>query len=211
VSDPAPRRWTVAEFFAWQEGQPNRYEFVDGFPVRLMAGAKNVHDDTVVNLVAELRNQLRGSGCRTFTGDGSFATGPGRIRRPDAGVDCGRRDPGEYKAAEPRLVAEVLSPTTRDADAFEKLAEYKQVENLTHVLLVEPNAPEVVLWARDADRTWQKRSVDGLGQEMDLPEIGITLALADLYDGVAFPARPRLALNDGGEGDSPPAPEAERP
>ena len=105
----------------------------------------------------------------------------------------------------------MLSLTTRDADAFKKLAEYKQVENLIYVLLVEPNAPEVVLWARDADRTWQKRSVDGLGEEMDLPEIGVTLALADLYYGVAFPARPRLALKDGGEGDSPPAPEAERP
>jgi Uma2 family endonuclease len=126
LSEPAPRRWTVAEFFAWQEGQANRYEFVDGFPVRLMAGAKNVHDDIVVNLVAELRNQLRGSGCRPFTGDGSVETLPGRILRPDAGVDCGRRDPDAYKAAEPRLVAEVLSPTTRDADAFEKLAEYKQ-------------------------------------------------------------------------------------
>ena len=126
MSEPAPRRWTVAEFFAWQEGQANRYEFVDGFPVRLMAGAENVYDDIVVNLVAELRNQLRGSGCRPFTGDGSVSTLPGRILRPDAGVDCGRRDPDAYKAAEPRLVAEVLSPTTRDADAFEKLAEYKQ-------------------------------------------------------------------------------------
>ncbi len=105
MSEPAPRRWTVEGFFAWQEGQANRYEFVDGFPVRLMVGAKNVHDDIVVNLVAELRNQLRGSGCRHFTGDGSVETLPGRIRRPDAGVDCGRRDPDAYKAAEPRLVA----------------------------------------------------------------------------------------------------------
>lgn len=46
----AARQWTVEEFFAWQAGQSERYELVGGFPIRLMAGAKNVHDDIVVNL-----------------------------------------------------------------------------------------------------------------------------------------------------------------
>ena len=83
MTDAAPRRWTVEEFFAWQEGQSERYELVDGFPMRMMAGAKNVHDDIVVNMLAELRNQLRGGGCRPFTSDGSVETKPGQIRRPD--------------------------------------------------------------------------------------------------------------------------------
>jgi hypothetical protein len=39
MSEPAQRRWTVEEFFAWQKDQPVRYEFVGGFPVHLMAGA----------------------------------------------------------------------------------------------------------------------------------------------------------------------------
>ena len=83
MTDAAPRQWTIEEFFAWQEKQPERYELVDGFPVRMMAGAKNVHDDIVVNVLAELRNQLRGTACRPFTGDGSIETKPGQIRRPD--------------------------------------------------------------------------------------------------------------------------------
>jgi hypothetical protein len=49
-----------------------------------MAGARNVHDDIVVNILAELRNQLRGSACRPFTDDGSIETKPGRaIPEPD--------------------------------------------------------------------------------------------------------------------------------
>ena len=95
---------SVAAFFAWQERQSERYELVGGVPVRPMAGARNVHDDIVVNLVAELRNVLRGSGCRPFTGDGSVETLPGQIRCPDAGVDRGKRDPNGLTAAEPRLV-----------------------------------------------------------------------------------------------------------
>jgi len=88
MTDAAPRRWSIEEFFAWQERQPERYELVDGFPIRMMAGAKNVHDDIVVNILAELRNQLRGVSCRPFTSDGSVETKPGQIRRPDVGVDC---------------------------------------------------------------------------------------------------------------------------
>ena len=101
MTEPAPQGWTVDEFFAWQDKQAERYELVDGFPVRMMAGAKNVHDDIVVNVLTDLRNQLRGSDCRPFTGDGSVETKPGQIRRPDVGVDCGRRDPNGTMANSP--------------------------------------------------------------------------------------------------------------
>ncbi len=152
MADPAQRPWTNEAFFRWQAGQVDRYELVGGVPVCMIAGARNVHDDIVVNLLAELRRQLRGGPCRPFTGDGAVATLPGHIRRPDAGVDCGRRDPDAMLAALPRLVAEVLSPSSRDFDTFEKLAEYRAVESLDHVMVIEPNAAEIVLWSREPDR-----------------------------------------------------------
>lgn len=183
---------SVEAFFAWQERQADRYELVDGFPLRPMASARNVHDDIVVNLVAELRNALRGSGCRPFTGDGSVETLPGRIRRPDVGVDCGRRDPDVLTAAEPRLVAEILSPGTRDFDAFEKLDEYRGVPALRHILLIEPNAPEILLWSRAEDGAWSKTRIDGLDAAVSLPALGLSLAMSDIYEGVGFPPRPRL-------------------
>jgi len=175
---------TVEEFFAWQERQPERYELVDGFPARMMAGAKNVHDDIVVNVLAELRSQLRGGGCRPFTSDGSIETKPGQIRRPDIGIDCGRRDPNATKAASPRVVVEVLSPTTRDFDTIGKLEEYKLVESLERIVVIEPNAPEVIVWVRGAERNWRKAVRQGLDQEIDMPEIGVTLPLKEIYDGV---------------------------
>ena len=88
--------------------QDDRYELVDGFPVRMMTGARNVRDNIVVTIVAELRNQLRVKPCRPFTGDCSVETVPGQIRRPDAGVDCGKDDPAGVAAALLSLVGEVL-------------------------------------------------------------------------------------------------------
>ncbi|MDR7036458.1 Uma2 family endonuclease [Methylobacterium sp. BE186] len=186
------RPMSVAEFFAWQERQAERYELVGGIPVRLTAGARNVHDDIVVNLLVALRR----GGCRPLTGDGSVETLPGQIRRPDVGVDCGVRDPNALKAAEPRLVAEVLSPSTRDFDAFEKLAEYRNIESLEYILLVEPNAPEIMLWSRDASRAWVKERVASLDASLSLPSLATSLRLSDIYEGVVFPNRPRLVQDE---------------
>lgn len=192
MAEPAPRPLTVEAFFAWQERQSERYELVGGWPLKMMAGARNVHDDIVVNLLSELRDQLRGGPCRPFTGDGSIETLPGQIRRPDLGVDCGRRDPNGLKAAAPRMVVEVLSPGTRDFDTFEKLGEYKAVESLDHIVFVEPDEPLIVHWARTSGRSWERRRIESLDATLDLPDLGVSLALGEVYEGVAFPARPRL-------------------
>jgi hypothetical protein len=58
---------------------------------------------------------LRGSGCRPFTGDGAVETLPRQIRRPDAGVDCGPRDPEAMTAALPlrKVYDGVALPATR--------------------------------------------------------------------------------------------------
>ncbi|WP_375459117.1 Uma2 family endonuclease [uncultured Enterovirga sp.] len=181
------RAWTVDDFFAWQERQDERYELVGGLPLRMLAGASNRHDDVVANIIIALGNRLRGSGCRPFTGDGAVETYPGQIRRPDAGVDCGRRDPNGYRAADPRLVVEVMSPSTRDFDAIGKLTEYKAIEGLEHILYVEPNHPEVLAYSRGAERNWTRARIEVLDGSVPLPALGIELPLAEIYDGVVFP------------------------
>ena len=196
MPDAALQPWTIEQFFAWQSRQQDRYELVGGFPVRMMAGARNVHNDIVINLLGELRLRLRGTGCRPFNGDGSLETLSGQIRRPDVGVDCGQRDPNAMKAAMPRMVAEVLSPTTRDFDTFEKLAEYKQVATLDYIMVVEPNAPEVALWSRAQERSWVRHIVEGLAAAVDMPAIGVNVPMAEIYDGVEFPSGPRLVKMD---------------
>ena len=202
MSDPALQPWTIEQFFAWQSRQQDRYELVSGFPIRMMAGARNVHNDIVINLLGELRVRLRGTGCRPFNGDGSRETLSGQIRRPDAGVNCGQRDPNALKAATPRMVAEVLSPTARDFDTFEKLAEYKLVATLEYIMVVEPNAPVVAIWSRDQKRSWVRHIIEGLDTAADMPAIGITLPLAEIYDGIEFPDGPRLIRMD----ETPPQP-----
>ena len=86
----------------------------------------------------------------------------GTRRRPDAGVECGRLDDQSHDAGDVRLVAEVLSPSTHEFDLFGKLDEYKAIESLEHILLIEPNSPQAILWSRTADRSWAHAKFEGL-------------------------------------------------
>jgi Uma2 family endonuclease len=192
MAEPKERPWTLDEFFAWQERQTERYELVNGRPLKMMAGAKNVHDDIVVNIMLEIGPKLRGSGCRPFTGDGAVETYPGQIRRPDLGVDCGRRDRDGYTASDPRVVFEVLSPTTRDFNTIGKLAEYKTLAGLQHIVFVEPNEPLARHWSRDETGAWREEHVSGLDAKIELPDLHASIDMRAIYDGVEFPG-PRLA------------------
>ena len=192
MGEPLHRIWSVAEFFAWVELQPDRYELVDGQPLKMMSGAKNVHDDIAVNLIVLLGNRLRGRGCRPFTGDGSLETRPGQIRRPDVGVDCGPRDPNATMAALPKLVIEAPSPNECDFDSFRKREEYKGVASVDYILLVEPNEPIVAFWSRDPTRQWTERRVRGLEETIEISELAIALNLGAIYEAVEFPVVPRL-------------------
>lgn len=56
--------------------------------------------------------------------------------------------------------------------------------------LVDPAAPEVILWSRDAARAWRHDVIEGLAATIALPALGLALPLADLYRHVVFPPGP---------------------
>src|SRR5437660_11951666 len=62
-------------FFAWVDGQEERFELVEG-EVVMMAGAGRRHDAIVVNLTAAVHSQVRGGPCQTFTSDTYISTSP---------------------------------------------------------------------------------------------------------------------------------------
>ncbi len=190
--DKAQRRMTPEEFYAWQEPMDEKYELVDGYPVRMITGASRRHDQIVVNIISSLGPQLRGSSCRGFTWDTAVRTLPRTRRRPDVGVECGHMDDESFEAGEVRLVVEVLSPSTREFNHYGKLEEYKAIASMRHVLLIEPNAPQAILWSRKSAESWKHSIFEGLDAFIVLDEPKITLRLSDVYADLIFRAAPKL-------------------
>lgn len=181
------KRMTVEEFFEWQASQDVNYELVDGIPKlteKSMTGASDKHDRVTVNAIVTLAIQLRGSPCRVSTSDKSVRTAAGTTRRPDVSVECGAPAPTSMAADKPRVVIEVLSPSTMRYDRFRKLVEYQATDAIDVILLVDTEAPRVtVVRRRDF---WVSEEIAGLDGVVELPEVAARLPLADLYDGLSF-------------------------
>jgi len=179
------RRMTVAEFFDWEPGDEERYELVDGRPVK-MTGARRRHDRIVMNIHRELSIGLRGSRCIPFSPDTAVLIPNGNVRRPDAGVDCGRDDDNLMHADLPRLVIEVLSPSTPKSDLGEKLAEYKTIDSLRHILLIDPDKPEVSHWSRDHAGAWQHQMRENLSATIEVADPPLSPSLSEIYRSLDF-------------------------
>jgi Uma2 family endonuclease len=120
MSEPQTRRMTPDEFFEWQKKQDKNYELVDGLPLlplKAMTGATRAHDRLTVRLLSSLSRQLGNGPCEPLTQDIAIRT-PLGVRRPDVLVDCGSLGPRSVEAAEPRIVVDVLSPSTITSTVF---------------------------------------------------------------------------------------------
>jgi Uma2 family endonuclease len=202
MSEGAIRRMTADEFLEWDLDAPDgAHELVNGVPVA-MVGARRGHDRIVMNCAREIGVQLGDGPCQPFSEAVGVKIPRGNVRRPDLGVDCAPLDAAATAAGEPRLVIEVLSRSTRALDQVGKLDEYKTVESLNYIALVDPELPKVMLWSRDEDRVWQHCTVAGLDGLLEMPTIGVTLSLAQVYRGLSFRPGPRL-VKEGGSTSTP--------
>lgn len=188
-----PRRYTVEEYFQIDEAAETRHEYVDGRIVD-MAGGTDRHSQIIVNLIAELRNRLRGGKCQAR--EGNLRVRYGRKLRygyPDALIFCG---PAEFdpKARSnttllnPTVLFEVLSESTEAYDRGQKFGYYRDTDSLQEYVLIAQDRPSVQVYRRAGPGSWAiEPPFDGLPLIVPLPSAGIELPLAELYAGVEFP------------------------
>lgn len=180
---------TIDEFLAWQTTRDRLYELVDGVPVlplKMMTGASRAHDRVVVNIIASLHRQLRGTPCRPTTDDLAVRIPSGNVRRPDVTVECGQGGPRETVVSEPRVVFEVLSPSTMSFDRFRKVLEYQTIDTLDHIVLVDTEAPRIDVISRGTGGNWSQHQYEGVSGQIGFPVVGASLDLADIFEGVDF-------------------------
>lgn len=189
-------RVSAEDFLAWILSQEGRFELVDGYVIEMMAGANQAHNVVVSNIVSSLGPQLKSGGCRTTSSDTAIQTLANAIRYPDIVVDCGPPDPDAMVAKNPTLVVEVSSPGTSSVDTTDKLDEYREHPAVRLIMFVEPSRVLVKLYRRDSEGAWGSEKYDNLENVIDMPEIGASLALSEIYDTLTPHNRPRLHLSE---------------
>ena len=185
---------TLAEFLVWEDRQVERWEF-DGVQPVAMTGSTLCHEMIGVALRALLHGKLRGKPCRVV-GPTMKAEVVGRIRYPDAFVYCRPTPPSDQVIRDPVVVFEVLSPSTSRLDRIVKLQEYQATDSIRHYIILEQDSVAATVFSREG-KLWTARALTA-DDTLVLPEIGIELALADIYVDADLPPVP-----DDFDGDLP--------
>jgi Uma2 family endonuclease len=181
--DVAPRKpMSIEEFLAWEERQELKYEF-DGWQPEAMTGGTYVHSLIQGNLAIALGSRLRGTPCTYVNNDLKIAVS-GIIRYPDGFVIC---TPVSLRATlvhKPVVIIEVLSPSTSGKDRITKNREYAATPSVKRYVMLEQDRIAATVFSRSAENWIGQVLLEDA--ELALPEIGITLPLAELYDGIDF-------------------------
>jgi len=182
VVAPAHHRFTFDDYLRVEEDSVVRHEFLAG-RIWAMAGGTPAHARMCGNVIALLNVALRERRCSVFTTDLRIRVlATGLATYPDVSVICGQleldpADPKRHTALNPRLLVEVLSPSTEDYDRGEKLAHYQQIASLEEVVLVHHDEPRIVVWRRSGPSWSATEHTDGL-----VPlAVGCELSVAEIY------------------------------
>jgi Uma2 family endonuclease len=175
---------TVDEFLQLEfSGDEGRRVELDNGTIRMMAGGSAAHSRVQTNILVTLFERLRGSGCSPHGPDMGVRTHDLSLRYPDVSVFCGRDSEQNDKLLEfddPRVVVEVLSPSTKDQDERVKLHEYCAITSLQAIIYVDPIAETIRLLTRTDSRGWSDETV-APGGDVTLAELSVTLTWAEIF------------------------------
>jgi Uma2 family endonuclease len=184
-----PYFMTLEEFFEFEKATALRHEFVNGV-VFGMSGPSLAHNQVIQNMAFAIRNHLKRSPgergpCAVYSSDTRLV-----IRQdvneisyyPDVIVDCRPDTRDTHYVRDPKLIVEVLSPTTQIVDRREKLQNYRLINSVEEYVIIAQDEKRVIVYPR-AER-WKPRVYDTLDAAVELRSIDLTVPMIELYEDV---------------------------
>lgn len=172
---------SAIDYLAWEAAQPERHEYIDG-AVFAMAGAEDRHVTVAGNLYIALRQHLSGSPCRTYMSDMRLhVAAANSYFYPDVLVTCSALDQASAMVkTEPRLIVEVLSPTTAAYDRGLKFSHYRTLTSLEEYVLVDLDTRATDCYRKGADGLWVLHPF-ARGEAVELTSVALTVPAAQLF------------------------------
>jgi Uma2 family endonuclease len=153
-----------------------KHELINGQLCAMVETSDN-HHLISLNVASELRNQLKGTPCRTFMIDMKVKAGHD-FYYPDVMVVCQQDNIHNHYKSTPVIIVEVLSKSTRRFDKTSKRLQYQQIPSLEEYVLIEQDSDEVQVFSKQ--QHWQS-SFYYLGDAITFATIGVTMRVEDIY------------------------------
>jgi Uma2 family endonuclease len=196
LAQPILHHYSLEEYLRLERDASDKHEYRDG-EILAMAGGTPNHSLIAANVIGEARQKLKGKPCRIYESNLRV-----RIPRktlytyPDASIICGApqydpQDRGEQTVLNPRVIIEVLSPTTEAYDRGEKFDRYRELESLKEYVLISQSVPRIETFIRYDGGSWLFHSWSGLDVSVILRSVEVKIPLAEVYADIPFPTEPQ--------------------
>lgn len=175
------RRASEAEYLALEREAEHKSEWING-EIVAMAGASAIHNALTMTLSHLLFSRLAGSRCKPFAGDMRLQVSEtGLYTYPDLMVVCG---PLEFHPDDPmvvrnpKVIIEVLSPSTEAYDRGAKAAHYRRLDSLEAFLFVSQSEHRIECFTRSSGG-W--RFTEATTGSIRVEPLDLSLELSSVY------------------------------
>ena len=181
---------SVEEYLAIDREAEFRSEYHDGelFPVEAVTWE---HGIVHANLCRRLTERLEHSPCRVSVSPPRVRTSPTKFVVPDIVIVRGKpalTDEHQDTLTNPKVIVEVLSPSTANYDYGEKFRQYRHLESFVEYVLAAQDEPRIEVFRKASGKRWEINTYEGLEAVALIETLSISLPLSEIYAGIEFPA-----------------------
>ena len=170
-------RLTAEEYLEWESQQEIRHELVDGY-LYGMTGASLRHDEIAMNVASALHVHLSGGPCRVYKSDIKVDVA-NNFYYPDLVVRCddNQSSKNKFSISDPRIIVEVLSPSTQRFDRGDKRLAYLQIPTLTDYVLVSQDSQFIQHFAGNGSVI----TLSGDTESLTIESLQFSIKLSEIY------------------------------
>jgi Uma2 family endonuclease len=177
---------SVEEYLEQEATSIEKHEYVAG-RIFAMVGASEAHNAIVSNLHRYLYDAVKEADCRIYVGDMKVRVEASQsFYYPDLVVTCEPFSARSVFKSAPRLIIEVLSPSTMEIDRREKLIAYRQLTSLAEYVVVYQDKRRIETYHKDENGQWlcDLSSNDEIVTVSISANKSVTLRMDDIYFGI---------------------------
>jgi Uma2 family endonuclease len=185
-------RFTPEEYFAWEEQQLCRHEYIDG-EVYAMSGGTINHGRIAIKITSMLDSHLDNSSCITGNSDVRInILETTDYSYPDGSVTYDDRDKTTTQyISYPCLIVEVLSDSTEAYDRGEKFYRYRRNPVLQEYVLVNTKSIAIDLYRKNDLGEWVINNYRA-GDIIELKSISLSFQIEQIYRGITLDRSEKL-------------------
>jgi Uma2 family endonuclease len=175
------RRLTLDEYWEIEQESSVKYEYVAG-EIFAMSTPTLRHNVMGFELTSLFNNHLKGGPCRAFLFEVTVQLKVDQedvIYYPDVVVACDSQNWDQGTVTNPRLIVELLSPSTERTDRAEKALNYRHLPSLEEYVLVAQRKPEVTIYRRSDE--WRAVVLSTREAIAEFRSIGLHMPLEEIY------------------------------